>query len=176
MSDFVFVTLADAQKTGTCPCGSGKRPAECCQPILQGKAKASTAEALMRARYTAFATGDIDFIFNSHHPKTSEGLERKEIEAWSKSSTWLGLRVIETQKGATEDSEGVVIFHARYHAEGKDHDHYEHSQFERHQGDWKFLDAQPLHTGPVRREGPKIGRNDPCHCGSGQKFKKCHGR
>ena len=28
---------------------------------------------------------------------------------------------------------------------------------------------------PVRREGPKVGRNDPCPCGSGQKFKKCHG-
>jgi preprotein translocase subunit SecA len=28
---------------------------------------------------------------------------------------------------------------------------------------------------PVRREGAKIGRNDPCPCGSGQKFKKCHG-
>ncbi|WP_420814556.1 SEC-C metal-binding domain-containing protein [Pajaroellobacter abortibovis] len=27
----------------------------------------------------------------------------------------------------------------------------------------------------VRRDGPKIGRNDPCPCGSGQKFKKCHG-
>jgi preprotein translocase subunit SecA len=28
---------------------------------------------------------------------------------------------------------------------------------------------------PVRRESPKVGRNDPCPCGSGQKFKKCHG-
>ncbi len=27
----------------------------------------------------------------------------------------------------------------------------------------------------VRREGPKIGRNDPCPCGSGKKYKKCHG-
>jgi preprotein translocase subunit SecA len=27
----------------------------------------------------------------------------------------------------------------------------------------------------VRREGPKVGRNDPCPCGSGKKFKKCHG-
>jgi preprotein translocase subunit SecA len=25
------------------------------------------------------------------------------------------------------------------------------------------------------RSGPKIGRNDPCYCGSGKKFKKCHG-
>jgi preprotein translocase subunit SecA len=27
----------------------------------------------------------------------------------------------------------------------------------------------------VRRDEPKIGRNDPCYCGSGKKFKKCHG-
>jgi|GEM_PF-2137984 len=29
---------------------------------------------------------------------------------------------------------------------------------------------------PVVRDGPKLGRNDPCHCGSGRKFKKCHGK
>jgi preprotein translocase subunit SecA len=28
---------------------------------------------------------------------------------------------------------------------------------------------------PYRREVPKLGRNDPCYCGSGQKYKKCHG-
>jgi preprotein translocase subunit SecA len=28
----------------------------------------------------------------------------------------------------------------------------------------------------VRREDKKVGRNDPCHCGSGKKFKKCHGK
>jgi preprotein translocase subunit SecA len=27
----------------------------------------------------------------------------------------------------------------------------------------------------IRREEPKVGRNDPCPCGSGKKFKKCHG-
>ncbi|HER34584.1 MAG TPA: hypothetical protein ENO19_03880 [Halothiobacillaceae bacterium] len=31
-------------------------------------------------------------------------------------------------------------------------------------------------TRPVRRETPKIGRNDPCHCGSGKKFKHCCGK
>ncbi len=29
---------------------------------------------------------------------------------------------------------------------------------------------------PIQREGPKIGRNDPCPCGSGKKYKHCHGR
>jgi hypothetical protein len=32
------------------------------------------------------------------------------------------------------------------------------------------------HPTPFRRESPKVGRNDPCPCGSGQKFKKCCGR
>jgi uncharacterized protein len=27
----------------------------------------------------------------------------------------------------------------------------------------------------LRRDGPKLGRNDPCHCGSGRKYKLCHG-
>ncbi len=29
---------------------------------------------------------------------------------------------------------------------------------------------------PTVREGPKVGRNDPCPCGSGKKYKQCHGR
>jgi preprotein translocase subunit SecA len=28
---------------------------------------------------------------------------------------------------------------------------------------------------PYRRTEPKLGRNDPCFCGSGRKYKKCHG-
>lgn len=31
------------------------------------------------------------------------------------------------------------------------------------------------HAQPVRRDQPKVGRNDPCPCGSGKKYKKCHG-
>ncbi|MDH3443964.1 MAG: preprotein translocase subunit SecA [Deltaproteobacteria bacterium] len=31
-------------------------------------------------------------------------------------------------------------------------------------------------TAPVKREGEKIGRNDPCPCGSGKKYKRCHGK
>ena len=30
-------------------------------------------------------------------------------------------------------------------------------------------------TTPIRRDTPKVGRNDPCPCGSGKKFKKCCG-
>ncbi len=35
--------------------------------------------------------------------------------------------------------------------------------------------AQPT-VAPVRRQGEKVGRNDNCPCGSGKKYKKCHGK
>ena len=38
---------------------------------------------------------------------------------------------------------------------------------------WRIVRAP---TPTLRREGPKVGRNDPCPCGSGRKFKQCHGR
>jgi preprotein translocase subunit SecA len=35
--------------------------------------------------------------------------------------------------------------------------------------------AEPEKQKTVRREQPKVGRNEPCPCGSGKKYKKCHG-
>jgi preprotein translocase subunit SecA len=35
---------------------------------------------------------------------------------------------------------------------------------------------QPAEHQPFTREGRKIGRNEPCPCGSGKKYKQCHGR
>jgi len=34
--------------------------------------------------------------------------------------------------------------------------------------------APPAAVAPLRHEGPRVGRNDPCPCGSGKKYKKCH--
>jgi preprotein translocase subunit SecA len=35
--------------------------------------------------------------------------------------------------------------------------------------------GQPAPAEPIKRSEPKLGRNDPCHCGSGKKFKQCCG-
>jgi preprotein translocase subunit SecA len=37
-------------------------------------------------------------------------------------------------------------------------------------------DSEASAGSPVRRAEPKVGRNDPCPCGSGKKFKQCHGK
>jgi len=147
----------------------------CCLPLIQGKAKAKTAEDLLRARYTAFTRGDVDYILDSHHSKTVGDVKREEIEDWSKNSKWLGLKVVQSEAGTTADDQGTIIFCAQYEADGKQNDHWEQSFFEKEKGEWRFLDARGIQTGPFRRQEPKVGRNDPCSCGSGKKFKKCHG-
>lgn len=56
-------------------------------------------------------------------------------------------------------------------AEVSEHVHGPHCN---HDSDHDLDHHHPAET-PYRRETPKLGRNDPCHCGSGKKFKKCHG-
>ena len=34
---------------------------------------------------------------------------------------------------------------------------------------------EPVKSAPITRDQPKVGRNDPCPCGSGKKYKQCHG-
>jgi uncharacterized protein len=41
---------------------------------------------------------------------------------------------------------------------------------------WDATAAQRYAVATIRRESPKVGRNDPCPCGSGKKYKTCHGR
>lgn len=159
-----------------CPCGSGKPFAECCQPLIEGEA-ASSPEALMRSRYSAFATDAIDYIMDSHHSRTVDGVDRDEVARWAEGSTWLGLTIDSTSGGAADDDTGTVRFIARYQDDesGTVYDHRETALFEREDGDWKFLDSEPFKEQPMRRDEPKVGRNDPCPCGSGKKYKRCCG-
>ncbi len=41
---------------------------------------------------------------------------------------------------------------------------------------WDLTHRQRFHVQTVKRDAPKVGRNDPCPCGSGNKFKQCHGK
>ncbi len=165
--------------TMNCPCGSGRPLIACCLPLIQGKSPAWTAEDLLRSRYTAFTRGDVDYIVQSHHSKTRAEVKRDQVEEWSGGSEWLGLEILETSGGGEKDEEGAIAFHARYRLKsdesGKVQEHYERALFAREGGVWTFVDAQPLKGEPIVRAEPKLGRNDPCHCGSGKKLKKCHG-
>ncbi len=157
-----------------CPCGSEKKFTQCCEPYLLKTKKAPTAEALMRSRYSAYVVQNIDYVVDTHHESTKKELVREDIEAWSEEAKWLGLKIIKTDAGTEKDEQGLVEFKCSYELDGKIQNHHEISEFVKENGTWFFREGRFI-TETFKRESPKIGRNDPCSCGSGKKFKKCCG-
>jgi len=157
----------------TCPCGSGAAFAACCEPIISGTRESETAEELMRARYAAFVTGAIDFIVASTHTRSRKEIDISFIREWSETSTWNGLEIIDTR--VVNENKAYVSFEAKFTQKGEDQNHREKSLFERENGQWRFVSGEELKNPTVRYEAPRPGRNDPCPCGSGKKYKKCHG-
>jgi len=157
-----------------CPCGSGLAFETCCEPIING-APAPTAEALMRSRYTAYVKRAVDHLGRSLSEEQRKDYSAEQARSWAEQSEWLGLKILRTEKGGPDDSEGLVEFSARYHADGKEQEHLETALFTRESGAWVYAGQMPSQGQTVRRESPKVGRNDPCPCGSGKKYKKCCG-
>ncbi|PIE34558.1 MAG: hypothetical protein CSA54_06345, partial [Gammaproteobacteria bacterium] len=95
-----------------CPCGSGAALADCCQRYISGEQKPATAEALMRARYTAHTLGAMSYIFDTHHPATRSDIDEAATTRWAKESEWLGLEILATDAGSEDDATGAVEFRA----------------------------------------------------------------
>lgn len=167
-------SVDDARGT-PCPCGSGRTAGACCLPVIEGTRVAATAEAAMRARYSAYVLGAIDHLVESVHPAHRGGLDRSNIEHWSRDSVWHGLEILATEGGRPDDLTGTVAFVATYTADNRRQEHVERARFDRVDGRWYFTEAEADRPETVRREEPKVGRNEPCPCGSGAKYKRCCG-
>ena len=156
-----------------CPCGSGAEYSACCEPIIKGKKAAETAEQLMRARYTAHVVVAVDFIRDSLHPDYRKDYDHTATEKWAEKSEWHGLEIVDTKDGGPKDETGEVEFIARYRDKDGIRSYHERGQFERKKKKWFFTEGEMVKGQPL--SVTKIGRNDPCPCGSGQKYKKCCG-
>lgn len=152
-----------------CPCGSQKLLNQCCGVYLQGQLPAPTAEKLMRSRYSAYCLKKIDYLFNTEHPNHRQPNSRKQITATANSVTWLGLTVVATEAGQPEDQTGMVEFVAVYQQGKSVAQLHERSHFIKEKDKWFYTDGEILP--PLQ---PK--KNEPCWCGSGKKFKQCHGK
>lgn len=158
-----------------CPCGSAKPYADCCEPVIRGERTAATAEELMRARYSAYAKAEVDFLRSSLHPDHRADFDEQSSRQWAEQSEWQGLEVIGSEAGGTEDMEGTVEFVALFSQKGVPQRHHERATFRKAEGSWYLVGGDSVGRKPVMRSAPKVGRNDPCPCGSGKKFKKCCG-
>ncbi len=158
-----------------CPCGSGIKFDSCCGQYLSGEKKPLTAAALMRARYSAYATGAVDYLFRSSGSKVQKEFDAESSRKWAESAQWTGIEILKTVGGGENDETGTVEFIAHYTVNNTSFDHHEISDFSKINGEWRFIDGKIFGPDPIRREHPKVGRNDPCPCGSGKKYKKCCG-
>lgn len=163
-----------------CPCrsldqNSKLEYANCCEPFITKKKKAPTAESMMRSRYSAYVVKNIDYIDETQVAVEHEKFDKAEALKWAESSEWSGLEIKKTSKGEAADNAGTVEFVAHYKdkASGTELRHHETSLFQKKDGEWKFKEGQIHGAQPVKRLEPKVGRNDPCSCGSGKKSKKC---
>lgn len=125
-----------------CPCKSGDSYYICCMPLHHGKAKAQTAEELMRSRYSAFFFRLVDYLIETTHPDRREPGLRKELSKTVHNVSWQFLTIVNTSKGGKQDKVGKVEFIAKCFVEGKPHELHERSRFKRYKGAWKYLDGR----------------------------------
>ena len=158
-----------------CPCGSGLAYSACCEPYITGAKNAPSAEALMRSRYSAYVEHAIDYLIETCTKDEKDKIDFQQTKNWSEKSNWLGLKILSAEKGGAEDKEGTVEFEARYEMDGLSENHHEKAKFVKEEGRWLYSEGNVIPK-TVVRAGPKVGRNDPCPCGSGKKYKHCCGR
>lgn len=128
--------------SNTCPCGRKELYSKCCGAVHKGQTLAGTAEDLMRSRYSAFTLANGDYLMQSHHSETRPVSEKKEIEKWAKSVSWLKLEVLATENGKQNDTIGSVEFKAYFMEKGSVNMIHENSFFKKENEKWVYWGAK----------------------------------
>ena len=119
-----------------CPCGKQQTYADCCGRNLDHHQIASTAEQLMRSRYTAYTLLREDYLLATWHTSTRPAALNLTDEA---PTQWLGLTVKSHQQQADQ---ATVEFVARYKINGRAYRLHEVSRFTRETGAWFYIDGE----------------------------------
>ena len=154
-----------------CPCCSEKPYTECCYRFIEGGQIPSSAEELMRSRYTAYTQANVDYIERTMKPPVADRFDKDNAKQWAERVEWQKLEVTNVYQ---HNLHGFVEFAAHYRDDQTRHVIVEKSEFHKIDGVWYYVDG----TSPkikLPTTVTHIGRNDPCMCGSGKKYKKCCG-
>ena len=91
----------------------------------------------MRSRYTAYATGERHYLVHSWSPDTCP--PDLTVEP---ATQWLGLDIIDTERGGALETDGVVEFVARFHGADGPGEQHERSRFGRLDRRWVYIDGE----------------------------------
>ncbi|MEO8252980.1 MAG: YchJ family metal-binding protein [Flavobacterium sp.] len=119
-----------------CYCNSQKEFKDCCELYIKGLEKAPTAEALMRSRYSAYATHQADYLVATTHISQRALHSKEDILLWATSNQWQKLEILNSTPTTVE-------FKAYYLDQNKkSHIHHEFSTFVQEDGIWFYLDGE----------------------------------
>jgi SEC-C motif-containing protein len=139
---------------------------------LKHERAAESAGQLMRSRFTAHVVGDYRHL----HRTDLATARRPYVETPDETAmTWTRL-VIHQEEPGMKPGTAFVDFSAYHDEAGVEQALHEKSEFTCVDGTWLYTRAVRTGPAPVKSSAPKVGRNDPCPCGSGKKFKQCCGR
>lgn len=166
-----------------CPCGANFPYTDCCGPLIRGAVPADTAEDLMRSRFTAYARREWDYLDKTRHPGDGESETTQSKKYRQEGVAWTKLEILGSRNGGAFDDEGEVTFIAHYQENEEEKTLHETSKFIKEDGRWYYSEKRSKTAPAVKatsgrpfvRGQPKVGRNDPCICGSKKKYKKCCG-
>nr|WP_184574005.1 YchJ family metal-binding protein [Streptomyces zagrosensis] len=125
-----------ANPAAPCPCGLDATYRDCCGSLHDGRTTATTAQRLMRARYSAFVVRDAAYLLRSWHSTT-----RPSDISFEPAQHWTGLEVLGTTGGSSFHRDGTVEFRAHFTLRGQAHSQHELSRFVREDGHWVYVSA-----------------------------------
>ncbi len=150
----------------SCPCGSLKTFAQCCEPYINMAVEPPTPETLMRSRYSAYVVNNYEYIQATYSNSNRTNLSVTDIQKAAENTKWLRLTVL---SAFDMGNEGEVEFIAHYKVNNDFYQMHEHSFFVLEQNSWRYVKGDMQHkSGKI-----KVSRNQECICGSGLKLKRC---
>ena len=154
----------------SCPCGSGNKFGDCCALYING-IPAPDAQTLMRSRYTAYVVGALDHVAATHAPEVRDDFNRAEAERLARVCQFQELDI---RKVIEKGDSAQIDFLIRFRRDNKDMMQVELADFRREHGRWLYAGGN-VSSQVAQRTVTRVGRNDPCPCGSGKKAKRCCG-
>ena len=119
-----------------CFCGSAIPFQDCCGKYIDGKEKTPTALALMKSRYSAYATQQTDYLLNTTHSSQRKYYSKADTLSWATANGWQKLEIISF-------TENTVEFKAYFLDENKQNQiHHEFSTFKKENDSWFYVDGK----------------------------------
>ncbi len=138
-----------------CPCTSGKTYGSCCHPFHKGESDPQDAPTLVRARYAAFALGEIEFLWSTLHPQNADRDRGRDqvlvaLRVASNAYRYMGLTLLDA-RGEAADPDGVarVLYVARIFQRGRDVSFVERAEFLRDGGGMRYVGGKSIDLAKV---------------------------